>query len=172
MVTHHPGQAWVGSALLHRHLDHRAGVFLSQHHHGNAVRNRAALPERWREAEVLKIFVSGHFFGSCFISLQALKRLKIDRVFKFNKIFDRGRGGKLSHYHLGEPQSRKVRGFRILFRLMSLLSHLEQFKRARVASPDAGRQAGVGGVALLVGAFAEVREAVADNRLALVKHQV
>lgn len=92
MVTHHPGQAWVGAALLHRHLDHRAGVFLSQHHHGDAVRNRAALPERWREAEEQKIFVSGHFFGSCFISLQALKRLKIDRVFKFNKMFDWGRG--------------------------------------------------------------------------------
>lgn len=41
-----------------------------------------------------------------------------------------------------------------------------------MASPDAGRQAGVGGVALLVRAFAEVREAVADHRLALVKHQV
>lgn len=76
MVTHHPCQAWVGSALLHRHLDHRAGVFLSQHHHGNAVRNRAALPERRREAEELKIFVSGHFFGILFHLFTSTQKVK------------------------------------------------------------------------------------------------
>lgn len=51
MVTHHPDQPWVGFSLFNGHLDHRTGVFLSQHHHGNAVRNRAALPDLDREKD-------------------------------------------------------------------------------------------------------------------------
>lgn len=39
-------------------------------------------------------------------------------------------------------------------------------------SPDAGGQAGVRGVAFLLRSLAEVRQAAADHRLALVEHQV
>lgn len=51
MVTHHPDQPWVGFSLFNGHLDHGTGGFLSQHHHGNALRNRAALPDLDREKD-------------------------------------------------------------------------------------------------------------------------
>lgn len=44
-VTHHPNQPWVGFSLFNGDLNHRTGVFLSQHHHGDTVRSCAALPE-------------------------------------------------------------------------------------------------------------------------------
>lgn len=50
---------------------------------------------------------------------------------------------------------------------------LQDYRRASAGVlPDAGRQAGVRGVAFLLLGLAEVREAAADHRLALVEHQV
>lgn len=41
-----------------------------------------------------------------------------------------------------------------------------------MGSPDAGRQAGVRGIAFFLRSLAEVREAAADHGLALIEHHV